>query len=102
VLSILEQLWHWKLPGYAAYYLPIYEENFGQLTTAQYVQALADGTPADGMVPAYFAPDGSLFSGGGETELTATAAVPEPASTGFILVAASVAVLGRRSKKPLA
>ncbi len=42
VLSILEQLWHWKLPGYAAYYLPIYEENFGQLTTAEYVQALAD------------------------------------------------------------
>ena len=98
-LAVLEQLWHWKLPGYAAYYLPIYEQDFGPLTTAEYDQAISDGTPANGLAPAYFAPSAALFSDTSSTPLVVSAAVPEPASFGFILAITGAGMLGRSSRR---
>jgi PEP-CTERM motif len=78
-LAIIEQMPHWKIPGYAALYLPIYESHFGDLSTAAYDAALAAGTPAGDAMPA------GLF-----------ATVPEPASMGLLAIVGGSLLVRRK------
>ncbi len=90
-------MWHWKIPGYAALYLPIYEAHFGELTTAQYDAALAAGTPAGGAMPAYYGAASETFwtNGGGTDDATP---LPEPVSCTTLLVSAAL-LTRRRSQR---
>jgi hypothetical protein len=79
----IERMSHWKIPGYAAFYLPIHESEFGNLSASNNDAALAAGTPADGALPA----------------VVAVSTVPEPVSA-TVAALAIIAVSDRRRRRP--
>lgn len=82
-LSILAlmRMPHWKIPGYAALYLPIYESHFGRLSPTEEQAALTAGTPLPGA-----------------TMQSETAALPEPTSAGML---ASIGLLLLRRRRDI-